>query len=101
MRVISQNGCYDIPYEQAILLADDGEIRAFTCDAKKGRIASYSTQEKAIKAVEMCREKYGWCKANEVLLTGSGSRFGCHAVDFEKLARDSVFRFPQDNKVEA
>lgn len=96
MRIISQDGCYDVPYEQAILLADDGEIWAFTCDAKKGRIASYSTQEKAMKAMEMCRNRY----LSRTELQGGFNALNGSYVQPNIWLLPRVFQFPQDNEVE-
>lgn len=65
MRVISQDGTLDIPYEQVI-------IQRFRCEiyflnknltgveqlCGDMAIAKYSTEEKAQKAMEMLREQY-------------------------------------------
>ena len=66
MRIISQDGCYDIPYEQAMLLRYGSNIYLMNQNSSGVEriisdpvIAEYSTEEKAIKAMEMCRTKYG------------------------------------------
>ena len=65
MRVISQDGRYDIPYGQAMLLRYGSSIYIMSQNFSGVEriisdpvIAEYSTEEKAIKAMEMCREKY-------------------------------------------
>ena len=89
MRVISQDGTMDFPYEIstifiyprienviAIQSAGDSEISI---------IGRYSSKEKAIKAMEMLREAW----INE-------------AIEFTHgiYHRNAVFRFPQDDEIE-
>lgn len=69
MRVISQDGCYDIPYEQAMLLRYGNNIYLMSQNfagvertISDPVIAEYSTEEKAIKAMEECR--WQWWKHN-------------------------------------
>lgn len=95
MRIISQSGSVDLPYEKVCLYIDSTLIIA-SCDNAKYMMGSYRNNEEAVKHMEMCREKYGQCKANEILLTGTGSRFECHPIDFENVAKTNVFQFPQD-----
>lgn len=54
------------------------------------RLATYSTEEKAIKAMEMLRELY-------LLKTEVHSDYNCHHY---KVALNKVFQFPQDNEIE-
>lgn len=65
MRVISQDGYTDIPYEKFIFYktACNNIIAAkdFGADPDvlfSGEIAKYSTREKALKAMELLREAY-------------------------------------------
>jgi hypothetical protein len=64
MRVISQDGTIDVPYERyAIWLYKDQylDIYHIACDCGETnyrRLAEYSTEEKVIKAMEMLREQY-------------------------------------------
>ena len=67
MRLISQDGTFDVPYEQVVIQRySDGiywlnknligvEVPGIYEDFK---IASYSSEAKAIKVIEMLREKY-------------------------------------------
>ena len=59
MRIISQNGAIDIPYEMsAIRNEDNAIILNMVGEAGKGSvIARYSTSEKAKKVMEMLREQ--------------------------------------------
>lgn len=109
MRIISQDGMIDFPYEQTIINIDyrdrtiikaegchcDGENSMFT-------IARYSTEAKACKAMEMLRNAFGdydWIKT-----VGNSDELKqfARAVSeeiFDK-ATSSYFQFPADDKVE-
>lgn len=65
MRIISQDGTLDIPYEQVVIQRFKGEIYFLNknlvgMDKLNDDIvvATYSTEEKAKKAMEMLREEY-------------------------------------------
>lgn len=60
MRVISQNGLIDVPYEMTAFHMAGGTIRmSMVGDTGKGTIiAQYSTQEKAEKAMQLLHETY-------------------------------------------
>lgn len=73
MRVISQDGCYDIPYEQATLQRCKEKIYLMSKNffgvegiIVNTVIAEYSTEEKAIKAMEECR--WTWWKHNGFMI---------------------------------
>lgn len=65
MRIISQNGNVDLPYEKFVFgITKDNKIAccrecvAPPYEIYNGIIAEYSSKEKAIKAMEMLREAY-------------------------------------------
>lgn len=93
MRIISQNGEVDFPYEQFVVAIDattKTSIPAFpasVADDTYFNLAEYSTKEKAAKAMEMLRTEYGSYR------TAEGNMF-YFAFDYPK-----VFRFPQDSEV--
>lgn len=67
MRIISQNGTIDIPYDYFSLTIatgkyEDVEVTCIYChnlSSPKGtKLAEYSSKEKAENAMEMLREKY-------------------------------------------
>lgn len=83
MRIISQDGFCDIPYEQAVVAHIDGTVVAYALNDLGSsdyiQLASYSTEEKAIKAMEMCREYYD-------------------SIFFEP--QSEIFQFPAEEEVE-
>ena len=115
MRVISQDGTIDMPYEMSIVWCEDsgavllqpiGEIGEYQTFAK------YSTEEKAKKAMEMLRDTYQYGKRVAV------PKFDESGIDKEdditiyntRLINDffkggtyvptKVFQFPKDEDVE-
>lgn len=57
MRVISQNGKFDLPYENlAIFVEYENVIARF--ENERHLLAQYSSEAKAIKAMEALRETY-------------------------------------------
>ena len=90
MRIISQNGTLDVPYENVVLYQERKEIMCIFSGIYIGeKIAQYSTEEKAEKAMEMLREKYkDYAKA-----TNKSNFFSF--FDYPK-----VFQFSQDEDVE-
>lgn len=91
MRVISQNGTIDVPYENFVfsILNNGGGygIVAVKNVAEppevflNSLIATYSTEAKALKAMEMLREQYKKYVGASVNIYG-------------------VFQFPQDDEIE-
>lgn len=111
MRVISQDGKIDIPYDYFSLSMDsgkfsDGEIAIIYChnlSSPNGtKLARYSAKAKAIKAMEMLRELY---ENNVFYHCAAGSkRFEevqsiLSEEQFQK-ATTEYFQFPQDDEIE-
>lgn len=80
MRLISQIGEFDVPYEIAALSRTGNIIRAYVpIVGEKGTVmARYSTNEKAKKVIEMLHHAYH------------------DAVTHDNI---SAFRFPKDDEV--
>lgn len=95
MRIVSQDGCYDLPYEQTVVLREETHILVRTMEYEDLRIASYSTEEKAIKSMEMCREKY---LSRMELDGGYDVVNGCY-VQPNYWVLPKVFQFPADEEV--
>ena len=113
MRVISQNGNYDFPYEH-IVFRHEMEYVMAVYKEKEYVLGKYSSDEKAIKAMEMLRETY------------TGMPIVMQNVDisedmekeFERLKKcgvivraenqpskvdfinNAIFQFPQDDEIE-
>ena len=108
MRLISQNGAIDVPYEMSAIRNDDGLIiLCVVGETGKGSvIARYSTSEKAEKAMEMLREQYSRLQVVKILASGT-----CDHME-KSLSKDeflecnlkyremNIFQFPQDEDVE-
>ena len=108
MRLISQNGAIDVPYEMSAIRNDDGLIiLCMAGETGKGSvIARYSTSEKAEKAMEMLREQYSRLQVVKILASGT-----CEHME-KSLSKDeflecnlkyremNIFQFPQDEDVE-
>lgn len=106
MRVISQNGKSDIPYEHfAFSIVGNGSGYSIIATrniaeppevAINSVIATYLTKEKAIKAMEMLRTVY---ESRMELDGGYDSVHKCYVQpNFWVLPK--VFQFPQDDEIE-
>lgn len=113
MRVISQTGKTDIPYEDFIFSIINSGGGNYGIVAVKNVaeppevfmnsiIATYSTEEKAIKVMEMLREKY---ENNEFYHhTAATDTFNrtmrLLSIEKFKKATSEYFQFPQDDEIE-
>lgn len=109
MRIISQDGCCDMPYEQAVVAHLDRTVVAYPLNDLGSsdyiQLASYSTEEKAIKAMEMCRKNYADSEYNRSVLCGMGTQIGMMPDNIVEVLKDGIrdnftFQFPKDEKVE-
>ena len=100
MRIISQDGCYDMPYEQAVVACLDRTVVAYPLNDLESsdyiQLADYSTEEKAIKAMEMCREKY----LSRMELDGGYDIVNKCYVQPSYWVLPKVFQFPKDEEVQ-
>lgn len=111
MRVISQDGTIDVPYEYISLVVSikkckDVEHVCIYChniSAPHGtRLAEYSTKAKAIKAMEMLREhNEGVDFLKTIINTEKGTQFVSNLPEtaFNKMTQN-YFQFPQDEEIE-
>ena len=98
MRLISQDGKGDMPYENFIFRVYGGDIvasRDILID-KKPIVAKYSTEAKALKVMEMLREEY------LKHIYGSGGEMATRDLYIPPFAfiPPKVFKFPDDEEVE-
>lgn len=103
MRVISQDGTIDIPYDNVIIQRFEREIYFLNKNligvekiVSDMDIATYSTKEKAIKAMEMLREEY--LKYMEI--EGSADPTGQGVIQPNFWVLPKFFQFPKDDEIE-
>jgi hypothetical protein len=98
MRVISQDGTLDFPYELSTVRVYNEVISMGMCkdDSCRSIIARYSTEEKALKAMEMLREVY--LKYMEI--EGHADLTGQGIIQPNFWVLPKVFQFPQDDEIE-
>lgn len=109
MRVISQDGTIDMPYEEVIIQRFKSRIYFLNKNltgveslSDDMQIAEYSTEAKAIKAMVMLRRAY----ENNMFYHCMATRKGFEEVrsvlskeQFRK-ATTEYFQFPQDDEIE-
>ena len=100
MRVISQDGTMDFPYEISTIFIYPSIENVIAIqsagDSEISIIGRYSSKEKAIKAMEMLREKY----LQYISLQGGESAFVQAVFQPNYWVLPKVFQFPQDEDVE-
>lgn len=113
MRVISQHGNIDLPYEQIVVCHAMESVTALY-NREKYVLGKYSSKEKAYKAMEMLREVY----ASMPIVMQNVAISEDVAKEFERLQKcgvmvraenqpskvdfinNAVFQFPQDDEIE-
>ena len=116
MRVISQNGKSDIPYEYfAFSIVGNGSGYSIIATrniaeppevAINSVIATYSTEAKAVKAMEMLREQYARIEIIKALASGTCEHMeeSLKPKEFKDILKKyinmEVFQFPQDDEIE-
>lgn len=109
MRIISQNGNADLPYEKFVFgITKDNKIAccrecvAPPYEIYNGIIAEYSNKEKALKAMEMLREHHEKVTFLKTIInTEKGTSFASRLsiTEFDEMTQN-YFQFPKDNEVE-
>ena len=107
MRLISQDGMFDVPYEQVAIELKESEVwceySATVQSYCTGRMmAKYTTKSKALKVMEMLRNKYAKFEIfksvyQKGLLTELNKELG---FDEMQNTLTSIFQFPKDEEVE-
>lgn len=99
MRIVSQDGTIDYPYENSMVFLDSRieygvsiQVIGYT---KIEKLAKYSTKEKAVKAIEELRYAY---LCNERLRQGVELPDDATVKLLEGIC--GLYRFPQDNELE-
>lgn len=121
MRVISQDGTMDFPYDNSLVFLHENSVKRNTCveiqlygGTEIDAAAEYSTKEKATKAMEMLRETY----IGMPIVMQNVAISEDVAKEFERLKKcgimvraenqpskvdfinNAVFQFPQDDEIE-
>lgn len=101
MRVISQDGTIDISYKIATILKRGNTILARN-DRAEFELAEYSTEVKAIKAMEILKEHYGLLSFMKLIAgtTKYESFIRRFTEDDFIKATTEYFQFPQDDEIE-
>ena len=105
MRIISQSGRIDIPYEMAVVYVEYESIIAKVGDERYA-MGNYSTEEKAFKAMKMLIERYGKLEVIKVLASGTAEYMEKSLTTDEMIKHYNaycdmnVFQFPQDDEIE-
>lgn len=99
MRVISQNGEFDFPYEQIIVQRNENIVLAVPISngSLTKVLGEYETPEKAEKAMEMCRIKHG----KHYYGQGGAMATASYYVPPFGFTPPKIFRFPEDSEVQA
>ena len=113
MRILSQDGNIDVPYEQCGFIMFFNEVFSGNWDInaniggnKSYKMAEYSTEAKARKAMEMLREQYARLCSLSTYLHGGMELFAktisqkeaeSFSVEYLNL---NIFQFPADDEVE-
>lgn len=109
MRVISQNGTMDFPYDNSLVFLHESCIKGNTCveiqlcgDTEIDIVAEYSTEEKAVKAMEMLRETYNNNEFYHCTSTTNTFQETMGLLSNEKIKEvtSEYFRFPHDDEIE-
>lgn len=109
MRVISQDGTIDMPYEEVIIQRFRSRIYFLNKNltgieslSDDMQIAEYPTEAKAIKAMEMLREAYNNNEFYHCTATTNTFQETMGLLSNEKIKEvtSEYFRFPQDDEIE-
>lgn len=97
MRVISQNGEFDFPYEQIVVQRNENIVSAIPISngALTKVLGEYETSEKAEKAMKMLCDCYVGG-----LWTESHYDTAAQANVSDIVANNVVFKLPQDSEVD-
>lgn len=102
MRVISQNGTIDVPYEQVTIQRENKGIYFLNANiSDEGYdymlLASYSSEEKAKKAMDMMRDQYSEFETAKLLVPSWSKEINKEILN--EFSMFNVFRFPMDDEI--
>lgn len=113
MRIISQDGEYDFPYEiSTVRMCVGNDDKHYwiavnsNCIDSYWNFAVYSSKQKAEKVIEMLREQYSRLQVVKILASGTFEHMEKSLSKDEflecnlKYREMNIFQFPQDEDVE-
>lgn len=113
MRIISQDGTIDVPYEMVVIQRFRNGVYFLNRNLtgmdeliSDIKLAEYLTEEKAIKAMKMLREQYARIKIIKALASGTCKYMeeSLKPKEFKDILKKyinmEVFQFPQDDEIE-
>lgn len=109
MRLISQDGKGDMPYENFIFRACGGDIVASRdiLTNEKQIVARYSTEAQALKVMEMLRSTYvnneyykSLCNGIVIPLPNNSDDMKEKMMATKAFRGTTIFQFPKDEEVE-
>lgn len=97
MRVISQDGIFDFPYEQIAVYRHDNNVfcRFSNVERSANLLGRYSTEEKAEKAMKMLCGTYIGMDESSYKDESGGMLY-----HVRKEIETKIFQFPKDEEVE-
>ena len=112
MRLISQDGMIDVPYEQVAIELKESEVWCeysatvqSYCTGKM--VAKYTTEAKALKVMEMLRASYvnnecykSLCSGIVIPLPNNSDDMKEKMVATRAFRETTIFQFPKDEEVE-
>lgn len=101
MRVISQDGTVDTPYELSMIWIREKygySVMANMPNDDPVGLGKYSSREKAVKAMEMCRKHYAIAEYNRRIIPKGDTPV--METTKELLTSGFIFQFPQDDEIE-
>lgn len=104
MRILSQDGKIDVPYEQVSLEIKEKEIwcgysMTMTNHCVGKMFAEYSSEEKALKAMEMLHEAYVAHENYKKLDAEIQIRMAKELAEEKVMMYGGIFRFPQEDEL--
>ena len=106
MRLVSQNGNVDIPYNKAILLHAQDYVMARIGD-KEYLMGEYSSMKKSYRAMKMLRSTYvnneyykSLCNGIVIPLPNNSDDMKEKMVATRTFRATTIFQFPKDDEVE-
>ena len=87
MRLVSQDGTFDVSYDCVVIVTNGCYIQAETSE-KHYALATYTDEEKTEKVMKSMREEY------VQYLTARSNEY------FFSMVNPKVFQFPEDDEVE-